>query len=350
MAYITFQPSDYFNTKLYTGNGSTNAITGVGFQPDWVWIKARGATTDHVLYDVVRGVTKNLHSNTTDVEDTQTDGLTAFGTDGFTVGADSKSNLNSGTFASWNWKAGGSSSTNNDGSVASTVSANTTAGISIVKWTANISSAISVGHGLGVAPKVIIQKALGVAANWVAGGFGLSWNGYIIPSATNAFNDSGDASTGTGRFFKAGGTEPTSSVFHTNSSALIGSASDMIAFCFAEKKGYSKFGSYTGNGNADGAFIYTGFKPALVIVKRSSAVEDWKMFDNKRPGYNLTNLRLKPNGSETEASSGGFDFTSNGFKARSTDAAENASGSTYIYMAFAEEPLVSSNNIPCTAR
>jgi hypothetical protein len=124
----------------------------------------------------------------------------------------------------------------------------------------------------------------------------------------------------------------------------------MIAFCFAEKKGYSKFGSYTGNGNADGAFIYTGFKPALVIVKRSSAVEDWKMFDNKRPGYNLTNLRLKPNGSETEASSGGFDFTSNGFKARSTDAAENASGSTYIYMAFAEEPLVSSNDIPATAR
>ena len=158
MAYTTInKSSDYFNTKLYTGNSSTNAITGVGFQPDWVWIKARGATTDHVLYDAVRGVTKNLHSNTTDVEDTQTDGLTAFGTDGFTVGADSKSNLNSGTFASWNWKASGSGSSNSDGSITSTVSANTTSGFSICQWTGSGANA-TIGHGLGVAPKCILIK------------------------------------------------------------------------------------------------------------------------------------------------------------------------------------------------
>ena len=342
MAYTTInKSSDYFNTKLYTGNSSTNAITGVGFQPDWVWIKARGATTDHVLYDAVRGVTKNLHSNTTDVEDTQTDGLTAFGTDGFTVGADSKSNANSGTFASWNWKASGSGSSNSDGSITSTVSANTTSGFSICQWTGSGANA-TIGHGLGAVPKMYIVKNVSATNDWNVYHHKTGNEYRLFLNTTAAREDNASAWNDT---------SPTSSVFSVGTNTNVNqSGSTMIAYVFTEKKGYSKFGSYTGNGNANGAFIYTGFKPALVIVKRSSDVEDWKMFDNKRPGYNLTNLRLKPNGNESEASSGGFDFTSNGFKARSTDAAENASGSTYIYMAFAENPLVGSNNIPATAR
>ncbi len=342
MAYTTINKgTDYFNTKLYTGNSSTNAITGVGFQPDWVWIKARGATTDHVLYDAVRGVTKNLHSNTTDVEDTQTDGLTAFGTDGFTVGADSKSNANSGTFASWNWKASGSGSSNSDGSITSTVSANTTSGFSICQWTGSGANA-TIGHGLGAVPKMYIVKNVSATNDWNVYHHKTGNEYRLFLNTTAAREDNASAWNDT---------SPTSSVFSVGTNTNVNqSGSTMIAYVFTEKKGYSKFGSYTGNGNANGAFIYTGFKPALVIVKRSSDVEDWKMFDNKRPGYNLTNLRLKPNGNESEASSGGFDFTSNGFKARSTDAAENASGSTYIYMAFAEEPLVGSNNTPATAR
>jgi hypothetical protein len=350
MAYITFQPKDYFNTKLYTGNGSTNAITGVGFQPDWVWIKnaSSGSNYDHVLYDAVRGVTKHIHSNTTDAEDTQSDGLTAFGTDGFTVGADTKSNSNGSTLVSWNWKAGGGAgSSNTDGTINTiSTSVNTTAGISISTYTGNATLGATVGHGLGVAPKAIIVKSYTNSEQWVVG--------HNEMNSTNAWdyymnlNSTAERGQNNNRF---GNVYPTSSVFTLGNEDQVNSSSkSYVAYCFAEKKGFSKFGTYKGNGSSDGVFVYTGFKPAFLIVKRSSDVEDWKMFDNKRPGYNLTNLRLKPNGNESEASSGGFDFTSNGFKARSTDAAENASGSTYIYMAFAEEPLVSSNNIPATAR
>ena len=316
MAYITFQPSDYFNTKLYTGNGSTNAITGVGFQPDWVWIKnaSSGSNYDHVLYDAVRGVTKNLHSNTTDVEDTQTDGLTAFGTDGFTVGADTKSNSNGSTLVSWNWKAGtGQGSSNTDGSINTTyTSVNTTAGFSISQYTGTGVANATVGHGLGAKVDFLLIKDLGNSSNWIVGHKDTFTTGEIYLNLTNSL------SAAFGPFNK---TAPTTSVFNLGTDVICnGSGRNYIAYAFATKKGFSKFGSYTGNGNADGAFIYTGFKPAFLIVKRSSAVEDWKMFDNKRPGYNLTNLRLKPNGNESEASSGGFDFTSNGFKARSTDA------------------------------
>ena len=348
MAYISFQPHDHFNSVIYTGNETARTIT-VGFQPDWVWTKCRNSAHDHISTDSVTGTGKRLKPNTTATQDTSYASVASFVSTGYTLTDNSTINGNSENNVSWSWKAGGSGSTNNDGSVASTVSANTTAGISIVKWTANISSAISVGHGLGVAPKVIIQKALGVAANWVAGGFGLSWNGYIMPSATNAFNDSGDASTGTGRFFKAGGTEPTSSVFHTNSSALIGSASDMIAFCFAEKKGFSKFGSYTGNGNADGAFVYTGFKPSVFIFKRTDSTNDWGIFDNKRNTFNEVDSGLKVNDNATEYTGNDCDFLSNGVKLRSTGGDNNASA-TYLFMAFAESPFVASNGDPSTAR
>ena len=345
MAFITFQPSDYFNTVLYTGNGSTQSITGVGFQPDWLWIKPRSSANRHTLYDVLRG-TNSISSDSNAAQvDRSADGFTSLDSDGFTLngsGAGGDTNYNSRTHVAWNWKAGGAGSSNTDGTINTTsTSVNTTAGFSISTYTGT-GSAATVGHGLGVAPKWIIMKNLDDSSGhfWVYHASTGEGNRLLL-NLTNASGANTDFMNNTA---------PTTSVFSVKNESNNTSGNNIIAYCFAEKTGFSKFGSYTGNGDADGAFVYTGFKPAFLIVKRSSAVEDWKMFDNKRPGYNLTNLRLKPNDTASEASSGGFDFTSNGFKARSTDAAENASGSTYIYMAFAEEPLVSSNNIPATAR
>jgi len=341
MAYITFQPKDYFNTKLWTGTGSSNALTGVGFQPDWVWIKARGATTDHVLYDAVRGVTKNLHSNTNDADDTQTDGLTAFGTDGFTVGADSKSNANSGTFASWNWKANGSGSANTDGSISSTVSANTTAGFSIVKYTAS-SSASTIGHGLGVKPKMIMQKNLDASGNWGVYHENIGATKFLALNTTDA-----EATNST----PWNDTEPTTSVFSIGSGYTNGN--EYIAYCFTEKKGFSKFGSYTGNGNANGPFIFCGFKPAFFLWKRHNSTGGWYIADNARSPFNLVDKILGPNDNNQESAFGtvqNMDFLANGIKLRGTNVDSNYDGGQYIFMAFAEEPLVASNNIPATAR
>ena len=346
MAYITFQPKDYFNTKLYTGNGSTNAITGVGFQPDWVWIKnaSSGSNYDHVLYDAVRGVTKNLHSNTTDVEDTQTDGLTAFGTDGFTVGADTKSNSNGSTLVSWNWRAGtGQGSSNTDGSINTTyTSVNTTAGFSISQYTGTGVANATVGHGLGAKVDFLLIKDLGNSSNWIVGHKDTFTTGEIYLNLTNAL------SAAFGPFNK---TAPTTSVFNLGTDVICnGSGRNYIAYAFATKKGFSKFGSYTGNGNADGTFIYTGFKPAFIMQKKSSGTSDWVIYDNKRSIFNVVTKELKANTNAAESTFDGIDILSNGFKQRSNYAYTNNSGDTYIYMAFAEEPLVSSNNIPATAR
>ena len=353
--YITFQPSDHFNAKLYTGTGSSNAITGVGYQPDLVWIKGRSNAPDHFVFDAIRGVTNSLRPNVTSTTYTEAQLLTAFDSDGFTVGTNSNVNGSSQTFVSWNWKFNGSGSSNTDGSVTSTVSVNTTAGFSIVKWTADLSNVVTVGHGLGTTPKVIIQKAIDQTSGWVTGGFGLDWSGYVSLDATNAFNNNNNDSTGTGRFFSAGGTEPSSTVFSTNSSALTGSATDVIAYCFAEKKGFSKFGTYTGNGNDDGPFIYTGFRPAFVMIKSySGGTGQWLMFDNKRNDFNVVNKFLKADDSAAEgtsATANKVDFCSNGIKIRENNGDLNLSSSVqYLYMAFAEHPLVSSNDIPATAR
>jgi len=352
MSYITFQPSDHFNTKLYTGNDGANSITGVGFQPDWVWLKPRNYADHHRLIDAVRGQ-YTIYTNRNVAQDANSSHFTSFDSDGFTLaGSDGGWNSSSYNYVSWNWKANGSGSANTDGSVTSTVSANTTAGISIVKWTANLSSAVTVGHGLGTTPKVLIQKAIDQTSGWIVSGFGLDWSGYLPLESTGAFNNDSNDTSGTGRFFSAGGTEPNSTIFSTNSSALTGSATDVIAYCFAEKKGFSKFGSFTGNGNADGTFIYTGFSPAFVLYKVSSTSSDWYLQDNKRLTYNVNNTRLEANNSDAEVTGAAdsIDMLSNGFKLRHTSASFNASGGSYIYMAFAEHPLVSSNGIPATAR
>jgi len=344
MAYISFQPSDYFNTKLYTGNGSTNAITSVGFEPSWTWIKNRGDTHAHVLVDAVRGVTKELRSSGTNAEITTSNSFTSFDSDGFTLGADSTDSYNKNTnnYVSWNWLANGAGSSNTDGSITSTVSANTTAGFSIVKWTGTGASA-TVGHGLGVTPDMIICKNLdGTAEDWVV------WNNSFSASQFIRLNTTASVATSTGMWDN---TLPTSSVFSLkNEEKNNNTGQDIISYCFAEKKGFSKFGSYTGNGNADGTFIYTGFKPALLIRKRTDATNDWYINDNKRAGYNPQNDYLFPNSTQAESALQRFDLLSNGFKIRTTDGGDNASGGTYIYMAFSEESIVSSNGVPATAR
>ena len=342
MAYTTIdKPTDYFNTKLYTGNDSTQSISGVGFQPDWVWIKDRGNATNHMLFDSVRGTGKELHSQNTDSETTQSNTLTAFGSDGFSLGSNADVNNSSQNFASWNWLAGGTASSNTDGSITSSVSASATSGFSIVSYTGSGSNA-TVGHGLSSAPSMIIFKARGTG-NWLVYHQGIG-NTHGLFLSTNSAKD--DDAT----YFQD--TDPTSSVFSIGTSTLVNDTNPYIAYCFAEKKGYSKFGSYTGNGNADGTFIYTGFKPAWILVKVTSTIDEWNLVDVKRDTTNTgTEHPLFPNSSSAESSGATrFNILSNGFKCTTTNVSCNSSGASYIFMAFAESPFVTSTGIPTTAR
>jgi hypothetical protein len=346
MAYTTIdKPTDYFNTVLYTGTGSSNAISGIGFAPDWVWIKNRGLTAHHMLFDKVRGATKVLYSNLTDAETTVSGHLTSFDSDGFTLGDNSgkgSTNGNTETYVGWNWLAGGTASSNTDGSITSSVSASTTAGFSIVSYTGTGSTA-TIGHGLGSAPLITLIKQRS------SGGTGSgAWN-FI----TYQIDGSSDELTlnGTGAKADRSITAPTSSVFSVDTSdERNDSGQTYICYCFAEKKGYSKFGSYTGNGNADGTFVYTGFKPAWLMVKRTNSSESWHIFDNKRD-INENNIRLQANSSGADDSSeAGLDMLSNGFKVRTSWGGIGGSGDSYIYMAFAESPFVNSNGVPTNAR
>jgi len=339
MAYTTINKSTYFNTKLYTGTGAENAVTGVGFQPDWVWIKnaSSGSNYDHTLYDAVRGATKQLYSNHTNGQYTEAQGLKSFDSDGFTNGTDAKGNSNGSTLVSWNWKANGQGSSNTDGSITSTVSANTTSGFSIVSFNGQTGT---VGHGLGVKPSMIILKCIAVSNNWVIQHKGLT--GGMDENAL-IFTTSAEIGAVTA--------EPTTSVFTVNNQ--IAENNDNIAYCFAEKTGFSKFGSYVGNGNADGAFVYTGFKPAFIMLKKTSGTGDWFINDVKRNTFNVVNSQLYPNlnAAEEDTNATQLDILSNGFKLRGTSSnALNSGNDTYIFMAFAEAPLVGSNNVPATAR
>ena len=350
MAYTDIdKPSDYFNTKLYAGNGSTQSITGVGFKPDFVWTKGRSGTygvSNHKLYDVVRGATKSLFGNLTLEEYTQTNTLTSFDSDGFSLGDDTNVNASSTNFVAWNWLAGGTGVSNTQGSIASTVSANTTAGFSIVSYTSNASSGSTVGHGLGVAPSAIIVKRRSSAEDWGVGHQSLGWTNFL------RLNTTGASSASTGLW---NDTAPSSTVVTLGNSGIsnVGSGTTMIMYCFAPKKGFSAMGQYTGNGSSDGTFVYTGFKPAMIIIKRTDAVKSWIIIDNARDTYNPQTKMLFPNASDVEydgTSAQPVDKLSNGFKIRNADANYNASGGTYIYMAFAENPLVGTNNVPTTAR
>jgi len=341
MAYSSIvKPTDYFNTVLYTGNGSTQSITGVGFQPDWVWLKLRSTTGNHGLYDAVRGATKRLQSNQTNAEDTITS-FSSFDSDGFTLSEASQNN-NGETFASWNWLAGGSGSSNSDGSITSTVSANTTAGFSIVSYTGNGTGGATFGHGLGSAPKIVIIKCRSLGTEswqfWFNNTSRLNLNSTTASLTTHPISTSSTLVT-----------TPSSSNDSWNTSGQT-----YISYCFAEKKGYSKFGSYEGNGNANGAFIHTGFKPAWVLLKISSGTTGaWTLFDNKRDPFNEVDNRLFPDSSGAEADGNDCDFLSNGFKHRTTGSGTNGSGYSYIFMAFAENPFVANDSgtaVPVVAR
>ena len=345
MAYTTIPKSTaQFNTKLYTGTGSSNAITGVGFQPDFVWQKSRSATEYHGLFDVLRGVTKRLRSASNGAESTQAGSLTAFGSDGFTVGGspnNDAANGNGQTFVSWNWKANGQGSSNTDGSINTIkTSANTTSGFSVGTWTGN-GSASTIGHGLGVAPSVVIVKNTSGTYGWQVYHQALGATKYI------AF----DADTEQTSSQSWNNTAPTSTVFTVGASnSNNGNGNVIVFYAFAEKQGYSKFGSYIGNGNNDGVFLYTGFKPAFFLYKVSSATGSWNILDTKRDIDNPANLHLQPNSSNAEAVDFNIDLLSNGIKIRGSGGNINSSGVSYIYMAFAEEPLVSTNGVPATAR
>jgi hypothetical protein len=343
MAYTDIDKSDdYFNTVLYTGNGSTQSITGVGFQPDLVWVKCRNDAFNHANWDIVRGTSNALQTSTTSAEQTL-EGVTSFDSDGFTLSTAASANSNTKTFVSWNWLADNTSgSSNTDGSITSTVSANTTSGFSIVSWTGNSGT---VGHGLGQKPACIIVKSRQSVNNWVVVHQGLgSMSGNVL-----VLNSTGAASGG-----GAGQVEPTANVF-TITSGLAANDNN-IGYVFAEKQGFSKFGSYTGNGSSDGPFVYTGFRPGFFMIKRTDTTTNWIMYDTVRQPYNTTNPGpIYANLSSAEESNvtlTAFDILSNGFKTRNTSswAESNASGGTYIYMAFAGNPLVTSTGIPTTAR
>jgi len=345
MAQIN-KPSEYFNTKLYTGNGSTQSITGVGHQPDLVWIKHRNNATlwNHSIHDSVRGSTKYIASNTTDQENTDANSVTSFNSDGFSIGTFVKINDNGVNHVAWNWKANGAGSSNTDGSITSTVSANTTSGFSIVTYTGNSTAGATIGHGLGVAPSMVIFKKLNGTSAWSVYHKSLG-NGYFINLQSSG------ASTLSPTFLN--NTSPSSSVI-TLGDADNGNTSGAtyVAYCFAEKKGYSKFGSYIGNGNADGTFVYTGFKPAYVLTKRTDGSYIWSITDGVRNPYNPTSLSLQTEYADAESAWSPLevDFLSNGFKLRTSSAQKNASGSPFIFMAFAENPLVGTNGVPATAR
>ena len=348
MAYSTIiKPNTNFNPVLYTGNGGTQSITGVNFQPDFVWVKGRTNAPNHYLFDSVRGVQKNIHSNTNDAEVTEANTLTAFDSDGFTLGSDGNPNGSGQNYVGWNWLAGTavSGATTGAGTAKTyTGSVNTTSGFSIIKYTGNGTAGHTIPHNLGVTPSAIFVKGLSALSNWSSYHSVLGNTGYMRLDGTGAF---ATAST------YWNNTSPTSSVFTLGTTGNVNAdGNDFIAYCFADVKGFSKFGSYVGNGNADGTFIYTGFKPAFIMIKPSSKVEAWSMFDTKRVGYNPDNNYLYANENYAEGTNERLDIVSNGFKIRSSTGEINTSAATMIYMAFAENPLVAntSGGIPTTAR
>ena len=346
MAYSPIlKPSLYMNPKLYAGNGAaSHAITGVGFQPYWSWIKNRTGADNHNLFDTIRGANKVIVTNNANLEGTQTDGLLSFDNDGFTVGASGSVNTNANNFVSWNWNAGTavSGSTTGSGTAKTyTGSVNTTSGFSIIKYVGNGTAGHTIPHHLGAAPQMIIVKALSTNDDWMVGHISAGFNQFMILNSTVR-----DA-TGT----QWNSTVPTSSVFSIGSNNNMNqNGNNFIAYSFTNVQGFSRFSGYTGNNNADGTFVYTGFKPAFVMVKLISAAgEDWFICDNKREGYNAENNRLMPNLNSTESTDSPIDIVSNGFKARTSGANVNA-GEDYLYAAFAEEPFVASNYNVATAR
>jgi hypothetical protein len=362
MAYTTIDnPELFFQTKLHSGTGGGGgSLTFDGsenMQPDWVWSKSRTEALNHTMFDSVRGAgsNKELTSNNNSAEggaDSAGFGyISAFNSDGFTwtAGGTNTENFNksSQTYTHWNWKAGTSftndASSTGIGSVDSTGSINTTAGISIMSWTST-AAAHTIAHGLSAVPAVIIMKGRHESN---------SWQVYHHKNTSAPETDYLDLSTtdATADYTVWNDTAPTSSVMSLGTWSGLDDGGTMIAYCFAEKQGYSKFGSYTGNGNADGTFVYTGFRVGWLMIKNASTGSTyWTICDSKRDGFNDNNHRLFPNENDAESTSNPWEMYSNGFKMTTTGSYVNSSGDTFIYMAFAESPFVNSNGVPTNAR
>ena len=357
MAYTTIDdPSAYFQTTTYTGDGNDDRqVTNSGnsdLQPDWIWVKNRSDAFNHILQDTSRGLTTGgyLASNQTQVESGATTVLIKTATsNGFTVGTSGAVNANTDNLVAWQWKAnGGTTSSNTDGSITSTVQANTTAGFSIVTYTGTGSNA-TVGHGLGKALKFLIVKDRDASEGWII-------NSQILTGTTNGtlhFNTDAEYSGASTQFQ---GTNPTSTVFSIGTAGNVNISGDKyVAYCFAEIQGYSKFGSYTGNDSTDGSFIYLGFSPALIVIKYVSGTaggtKNWYVWDNSRSPQNVNDNILYWNTTDSEGGDSAFDIDilSNGFKLRNAEGGVN-NAAEYIYMAFAEHPFVSSKGVPVTAR
>ncbi len=333
----------FFNATLYTGTNATqviiNGAPGASFQPDMVWIKGRSQSSNNVLQDSVRGVNRYVISNSTGAEGT--DGsVTAFNSNGFSLTTDAgvSFNANGTTYVGWQWKAGGAAVTNTAGTISSQVSANTTSGFSVVTYTGT-GSAATIGHGLGAVPSMVIVKARNNARGWAVYHGSLANTQALVLNSTSAVQTQPN-------FWNS--TTPTSTVFSVGTDDDTGfNGRTYVAYCWTPIAGYSAFGSYTGNGSADGTFVYTNFQPRFVMWKRSDSTGDWIIFDTARDTYNYADKQLVPNSSAAEQVTGGgfvrMDFLSNGFKIRSTDSYINASGGTYVYACFASNPFKYSN-------
>jgi len=337
-ATSTTQAGKYFNPVLYTGNGVNQAsggqaISGVGFQPDLLWLKSRGTANNHILTDAVRGIGVSLSTDATVAEYNTSDDVLSFNTNGFTVASDGTNIVNglSVSYVAWNWNAGGSTVTNTSGTISAQVRANTTSGFSIVTYTGNGTTGATFGHGLGVTPSMIIikKRSTGTAGNWIVYHTSTGINQYLY------LNSTATAATSSPTW----GVSSTLVTLQQPFNDYNTSTAPYVAYCFAPVAGYSAFGSYTGNGSSDGTFVYTGFRPRYLLLKVSSTTSSWFVYDSARDTYNIVSYSLNPNSSDAEGNTGVLDFVSNGLKLRNSGASFNVNGNTVIYAAFAESPF-----------
>ena len=345
---IIDKPSDYFNTVLYTGSASDKTVN-TNFSPEFIWVKNRTRANEHVLFDIIRGSGNELQSSNTNAENDTSPDILTINSDSFTVEGNINrvnTTLDSSTFVAWHWLANGAGVSNTNGSITSTVSANTTSGFSIVSFTGTGVDGNTVGHGLSQAPELVITKSRTDAHVWYT--FGYPINSAFPTDGSNLRLNTTDAMIDSAAHEMSIGS---SVITIVDSGQINGSSSDYIYYCFHSVKGFSKIGSYTGNGSTDGTFVYTGFKPAFIMVKDyTGAGNNWFIWDNKRDGYNVVNRYLRPNLVDAEGYYEAVDILSNGFKNRNTSGSANGSGTGYIYMAFAENPFVTSTGVPATAR
>ena len=356
MAYTTIDdPTSFFNNILWTGNSGTQSITGLGFKPNWVWAKVRADNNntnenDHMVADSVRGTTKFVHTNNTDVEETNANTFTSFDSDGFSLGNKAELNSNSNTYVAWCWKVNDTTVTNSSGNISATVSVNDTAGISIISYTGNGSNAQSIGHSLSAKPKVYVVRA----RDYSSGG---GWQMFVEELGAGGrmqlnTNEAFDTSSTT-----FGNTAPTSSLLYVGANSATDSSTNKqsatyICYAFRPVRGFSAFGTYEGNGNSNGPLVYTGFRPAFVMTKSIDTTSNWEIKDNKRSTFNTIDDYIKANANaleDTGVSSHAMDFLSNGFKIRGNNDEVNGS-ETYMYWAFAESPFVNSSGVPTNAR